>query len=145
MLSLHEAAGHHWQLQTHQHILREEITQGVDELGVLLLGHRRSAYWYGSRLSIRQARRLAPHNSATSLQVVAGVLAGLVWALRHPQRGVVEPEDLDHEQVLAIARPYLGELVGVYSDWTPLKDRSRLFAEEVDASDPWQFVNFRVA
>jgi len=144
VLSLHEAAGHNWQLQPHQHILREEITQGVDELGVLLLGHARGAYWYGSRLSIRQARRLLPHNSATSLQVVAGVLAGLVWALRHPQRGVVEPEDLDHELVLQIARPYLGELLGVYSDWTPLKDRSRLFAEEMDESDPWQFVNFRV-
>lgn len=144
VLSLHEAAGHHWQLQPHQHILREEITQGMDELGVLLMGHARGAYWYGSRLSIRQARRLLPHNSATSLQVVAGVLAGMVWALRHPQAGVVEPEDLDHELVLAIAGPYLGELVGVYGDWTPLKNRSRLFAEATDESDPWQFLNFRV-
>lgn len=144
VLSLHEAAGHHWQLQPRQHILRDEITQGMDELGVLLMGQSGGVYWYGSRLSIDQARRLAPHNSATSLQVVAGVLAGIVWALRHPQRGVVEPEDLDHELVLQIARPYLGELVGVYGDWTPLKDRSRLFAEEMDESDPWQFVNFRV-
>ena len=144
VLSLHEAAGHHWQLQPHQHILREEITQGMDELGVLLMGHARGAYWYGSRLSIRQARRLLPHNSATSLQVVAGVLAGMVWALRHPQAGVVEPEDLDHELVLAIAGPYLGELTGVYGDWTPLKDRSALFPEPMDRDDPWQFLNFRV-
>lgn len=144
VLSLHEAAGHHWQLQPHQHILRDEITQGLDELGVLLMGAARGVYWYGSRLTIDEARQLAPHNSATSLQVAAGVLAGLVWALRHPQRGVVEPEDLDHEQALSFAAPYLGELLGVYGDWTPLKDRSRLFAEETDTSDPWQFVNFRV-
>lgn len=145
VLSLHEAAGHHWQLQPRQRILRDEISTGIDELGVLLMGQSGGVYWYGSRLSIEEARRLAPLNSATTLQVAAGVLAGLVWALRHPQRGVVEPEALDHDMVLAIAVPYLGELVGVRGDWTPLKDRSRLFAEATDESDPWQFINFRVS
>jgi homospermidine synthase len=144
VLSLHEAAGHDWRLQPRQHILRDEITQGMDELGVLLMGHARGAYWYGSRLTIRRTRRLVPHNSATSLQVVAGVLAGMVWALRHPRAGVVEPEDLDHEQVLSIAGPYLGDMVGVYGDWTPLQNRAWLFDETLDRDDPWQFVNFRV-
>jgi homospermidine synthase len=57
---------------------------------------------------------------------------------------VVEPDDRDHEEVLEIARPYLGELVGVWGDWSPLHERARLFAEELDADDPWQFKNFRV-
>ena len=68
----------------------------------------------------------------------------MVWALQNPQAGVVEPDDLDHAQVLAIARPYLGELVGVYADWSPLQGRSRLFKEDLDLQDPWQFKNFRV-
>ncbi|PIV75553.1 MAG: homospermidine synthase, partial [Rhodocyclales bacterium CG17_big_fil_post_rev_8_21_14_2_50_68_7] len=101
--------------------------------------------WYGSRLSLDEARRLAPHNSATSLQVTAAVLAGIVWALRNPQEGVVEPEQLDWQLVLEIARPYLGRVVGVWSDWTPLSGRARLFPEELDAGDPWQFTNFRVS
>jgi homospermidine synthase len=46
--------------------------------------------------------------------------------------------------VLQVAGPYLGDMVGAYSDWTPLLDRGRLFPEEVDASCPWQFGNFRV-
>ena len=33
-------------------ILDEEITEGIDELGVLLYGHGKNAYWYGSRLGI---------------------------------------------------------------------------------------------
>jgi homospermidine synthase len=144
VLSLHEMAGRNWQLQSRQRIIRDEVAEGVDELGVLLMGNSRGIYWYGSRLSIKQARRLLPHNNATSLQVVAGVLAGLVWALRNPKAGVVEPEDIDHELVLAIATPYLGELVGVYGDWSPLQDRGRLFSEELDRRDHWQFVNFRV-
>ena len=34
--------------------------------------------------------------------------------------------------------------IGAYSDWTPLLDRGRLFPEDVDTADPWQFKNFRV-
>ena len=36
----------------------------------------------------------------------------MVWALRNPEAGVVEPDDLDHELVLAIASPYLGDSFG---------------------------------
>jgi homospermidine synthase len=50
----------------------DEISSGgIDELGVLLAGHRKNAYWYGSQLSVDDARRLAPHNSATTLQVTS--------------------------------------------------------------------------
>jgi homospermidine synthase len=144
VLSLHEVAGKNWQLQHRHRILRDEIMSGTDELGVLLMGNAKGVYWYGSRLSIEQARELAPYNSATSLQVVAGILGGMVWALRNPDAGLVEPDDLDYETVLEIAAPYLGDVVGAYGDWTPLQGRSALFPEDMDEEDPWQFVNFRV-
>lgn len=144
VLSLHEVAGKNWKVQRRRRIMRDEITSGVDELGVLLMGNAAGVYWYGSRLSIDEARQLAPHNTATSLQVAAGILGGMVWALRNPDAGLVEPDDLDHETVLEVASPYLGDLVGEYGDWTPLQGRSRLFREEMDEEDPWQFLNFRV-
>jgi homospermidine synthase len=144
VLSVHELAGRNWQVQAKKRILRDELVEGTDELGVLLMGHAKCAYWYGSRLSIREARRLARFNSATSLQVVAGILAGMIWSLQNPRSGVVEPEVIDHELVLEVARPYLGELVGVYSGWTPLQDRGWLFDEDIDRDDPWQFKNVRV-
>ncbi|MDO9065322.1 MAG: saccharopine dehydrogenase C-terminal domain-containing protein [Sulfuricella sp.] len=144
LLSMHEMAGRNWQPQRDQRIIRDEIAAGMDELGVLLMGSAKGVYWYGSRLSIEQARQLAPYNNATSMQVAAGVLGGMVWALRNPRAGVVEPDDLDYEVVLEIAKPYLGEVVGVYGDWTPLRDRGRPFSEELDRDDPWQFSNMRV-
>lgn len=144
VLSLHEMAGKNWKPQREHRIMREEIENGRDELGVLLMGNQKGVYWYGSRLSIEQARELVPHNTATSLQVAAGVLGGMIWAIRNPNQGVVEPDDIDYELVLEIAAPYLGELVGVYGDWTPLADRCNLFEEEMDKDDPWQFINFRV-
>ena len=145
VLSLHELAGKNWRMQAEKRLMMHEIARGIDELGVLLMGHEKGAYWYGSRLSIEDARQLAPHNNATSLQVTAAVLGGMVWALENPTAGVVEADELDHARVLEIAGPYLGEMAGAYSDWTPLEDRGGLFAEETDQSCPWQFGNFRVA
>lgn len=87
---------------------------------------------------------MAPHNTATSLQVVAGILGGMVWALQNPNSGAVEPDDIDYELVMKVAAPYLGELVGVYGDWNPLKDRCNLFDEGIDEKDVWQFKNFIV-
>jgi homospermidine synthase len=144
VLSVHELAGKGWIPQEQRRILMDEIYEGVDELGALLLGHARGAYWYGSRVSVHEARGLAPYNNATSIQVAAGVLGGVVWAMEHPRAGIIDPEAIDFQRVLEIANPYLGEVVGVYSDWTPLAGRNHPFPEELDASDPWQFKNIRV-
>ncbi len=144
VLSLHEFAGKNWRLQPEKRLMMDEIQKGVDELGVLLMGPRSGVYWYGSRLTIEEARRLAPHNNATSLQVTAAVLGGVVWALEHPRAGVVEPDEIDFARILQIARPYLGEMVGIHGDWTPLAGRESLFAEDLDRDDPWQFKNVRV-
>jgi homospermidine synthase len=137
--------GKNWIAQSKYRILMDEIYEGVDELGALLMGQAKGAYWFGSRLSIEEARKLAPYNNATSLQVAAGVMAAVVWAIENPMAGIVDPDELDFQRILDLANPYLGEIVGEYTDWTPLKDRGWLFEEDVDKSDPWQFKNFRVA
>lgn len=144
VLSVHELAGKNWEMQPEKRLMTDEIVRGMDELGVLLCGHAKGAYWYGSRLTIGQARALVPHNNATSLQVTAAVLAGVIWAMENPAMGVVESDEMDHARILEICAPYLGDVVGVYSDWTPLQDRGRLFPEALDTSDPWQFANIRV-
>jgi homospermidine synthase len=145
VLSLHELAGRNWRPQDRARLIRDEIVSGRDELGVLLMGHSKGAYWYGSQLTIDEARAACPYNSATSLQVTAPVMAGVVWAMRNPRAGVVEPDDLPFAEILRLCAPYLGTVTGVYSDWSPLVDRGTLFAEDVDRGDPWQFKNFRVA
>ena len=144
VLSVHEFAGRNWQLQERKRILMEDIVSGIDELGVLLAGHKKNAYWYGSQLSIEAARSLAPHNSATSLQVTVAALSGMVWAMENPNAGIVEPDEIDFRRNLEICMPYLGPVVGEYTHWTPLTDRERLFPEDLDTSDPWQFKNVRV-
>ncbi len=110
-------------------------------LGVLLFGHEKNAYWYGSRLSMDEARKLAPFQNATGLQVTSAVLAGMVWALENPQAGIVETDEMDHVRCLEVQKPYLGPVEGHYTDWTPISSRWDRFNEDIDESDPWQFRN----
>ncbi|MFO1185381.1 MAG: saccharopine dehydrogenase NADP-binding domain-containing protein [Bauldia sp.] len=145
VLSLHELFGRGGGEPLDWHILDEnEIVDGIDELGVLLYGHSRNAYWYGSQLSIEETRRLAPDQNATGLQVSSAVLAGMVWALENPSAGIVEADDLDFRRCLEVQLPYLGPVRGYYTDWTPLKSISPLFPSDADRDDPWQFKNVLV-
>jgi homospermidine synthase len=145
VLSLHELFGRAGVRQEQDHILGEsEIVDGVDELGVLLYGHAKNAYWFGSQLSIDETRDLAPYQNATGLQVTSAVLAGMVWALENPAAGIVEADEMDYRRCLEVQRPYLGPVNGYYTDWTPLADRPGFFPEDIDAADPWQFRNVLV-
>jgi len=141
--SVHEILGKDSVKQPVTKVIMDEIEDGHDELGVLVMGHKRGAYWYGSLLDIHTARQLAPYNNATSLQVAAGVIAGMVHCIENPREGVIEAEDLNHNRAIEVSRPYLGKLVGVYSDWTPIKNDKAMFPRPID-SDPFQFKNFRV-
>lgn len=145
ILSLEEMFGRAGVRQPEHHILDEnEITDGIDELGVLLYGHSKNAYWYGSQLTIEETRQLAPYQNATGLQVSSAVLAGMAWALENPNAGIVEADEMDFERCLEFQMPYLGTVKGYYTDWTPLTDRPGLFPEDIDTTDAWQFKNVLV-
>jgi homospermidine synthase len=141
ILSLHELQGRNLRHPESMRVMNDEIVDGMDELGVLLYGHAKNAYWYGSQLTIHEARSLAPYQNATGLQVTSAVVAGMIWAIENPNRGVVDADELDHDRILAIQEPYLGRLVGAYTEWTPLDNRGGLFPEDIDRDDPWQFRN----
>ena len=145
VVSLDEMFGNAGKKQAKTHVLHpEEILDGADELGVLLYGHKKNAYWFGSTLAVEEATKLAPLQNATGLQVTSAVLAGMVWALENPKAGIVESDEMDFRRCLEIQTPYLGKLKGYYTDWTPLEGRPGLFKENIDQSDPWQFRNVLV-
>ena len=145
VLSLYEMFGRAGKPQQQFHVLdAEELSDGRDELGVLVYGHEKNAYWYGSDLTLDEAVKLAPYQNATGLQVSSAVLAGMVWALENPEAGIVEADEMDHVRCLEVQSQYLGKIKGVYTDWTPLTDRPGLFEEDLDMKRPWQFRNILV-
>lgn len=101
-----------WKEPEHKRIMSDEIISGYDELGCLLLGDFGS-WWIGTTLDIDEARRLAPHQNATTVQVAISIVAGMIYAMEHSHLGFCVPDDLDHEFILKIATPYLGRVVSM--------------------------------
>jgi homospermidine synthase len=139
-----------YQLQTNQRIMNDEITEGMDELGVLLLGHDLNGWWVGSQLDIDESRSLVPHQNATTLQVAASVLGAVFWIVNNPAKGLCVPDDLDHDAVLAVANPYLGKVPSVQTDWTPTgpsayEPFANFRPRDVNTQEPWAFGNFLLA
>jgi homospermidine synthase len=148
IVSLNELRGYDYKLQPKVRILNDEITSGSDILGALIMGHAYNSWWIGSDLSIEESRRLVPHQNATTMQVAISVVAATLWMVEHPAEGVVVPDDLPHEHVLKVSKPYLGKFISKASDWTPLKHYTNAFQghnnPQLDTTDPWQFKNFLI-
>jgi homospermidine synthase len=146
--SLNELRGNNYRLQNKLRIMNDDIVQGEDILGALIMGHPYQSWWIGSILSIHQARALVPHQNATTVQVAISVVAGILWMIDHPQDGYLQPEQLPHEFILKIAKPYLGTFISQPFDWHPLKNYYNEFTgynrPQIDPDDVWQFKNFLI-
>ena len=77
------------------------------------------------------------------ISVVAPMLVIIGMIVLH-RLGIIEADEMDYRRCLEVQMPYLGPVKGYYTDWTPLTDRSTLFAEDIDEKDPWQFRNILV-
>jgi len=144
--SLYELRGRDYQIQPRDRIMSDEIIDGADNLGALLMGHAYNSWWTGSSLSIHESRDLVPHQNATTMQVAISVVAAVMWMLDNPCRGICVPDELPYERILAASRPYLGRFISEPSEWTPLLHYENYFAgfnrPDLDLDDPWQFKNF---
>ena len=146
--SLWELRSRNYKIQPHERILYDEITSGSDVLGALIMGHPLKSWWCGSDLSIEESRRLVPGQNATTMQVAISVVAVAMWMIENPTRGFLVPDDIPHDAILRVARPYLGNFISISSDWTPLRDYENAFkgynAPQQDPEDVWQFKNFLI-
>ncbi len=146
--SLHELEMRQFKLQEKQRIMNDEIIDGRDELGVLLMGHDFKSWWCGSLLDVHEARRLVPHQQATTLQVAVSVVAATIWMIKNPRKGFLFPDDLDHEEVLKTAMPYIKPFVSYAVDWSPLKNLNTKFTKfdipRPKDEDVWQFTSFLI-
>ena len=53
-------------------------------------------------------------------QVTSSIVGAMVWAIEHQGQGIVAPDSVDFRRVLEVATPYLGRVVGHYTEWNPL-------------------------
>ena len=144
MASLHELKMRGLDLQTDQRIMSDEIVDGRDELGCLLMGHDFGAWWTGSLLDIHETRELVDGQNSTTLQVACSVLGCVDWMIRNPDEGVKLPDELPHDEVMEMASPYLGPFVSQPTDWRPFAGGPVDEGSQVDQDALWQFETFLV-
>ena len=144
--SMRELEMQQWSITPNQRIMNEEIIDGEDRLGVLLMGHPYKSWWTGSLLSIHDSRKLIPKQSATTVQVASAVYAAVAWAMANPNAGYRVPDDLPWREVLGFAEKYWGGYYSEPADWDPLMHRNDLYKgwnnRKYYETDPWQFGNF---
>lgn len=144
--SLHELKMRQYDLQNIQRIATDEIVDGSDDLGVLLMGHELNAWWTGSCLDIHTARALVPGQNATVLQVACSIIGAILWMIKNPKNGVNIPDQLPYKEILETAAPYLGNVVSRQVDWSPHKDLRPAHAKygkpACHEEDMWQFCSF---
>jgi homospermidine synthase len=148
MKSLEGLRNRQYTMQESYRVMGDDIVSGVDELGCLFMGHDFKSWWTGTILSIEEARRLVPHMNATTMQVAASILGAVFWMIDNPERGVLIPDQLPHEEILKVAGPYLGEMPSVALDWTPQDSPFPAMEHQAISpadDDPWQFHHFQVA
>lgn len=147
LCSLHELKMRQLEMQPKQRILNNDIIEGKDELGCLLMGHDFKSWWIGSLLDIHEARKLVPGQNATTVQVAISVAAAVNYMMKHPNEGVCLPDDINHREILEFAKPYLGPFISQSVDWSPLYRKPTSIdytGTKIAQEDEWQFISFLV-
>ena len=148
--SLHELRGRDYDLQPRIRIMTTTRSPaGRTSSARCVMGHPYQSWWCGTDLSIEESRRLVPHQNATTMQVAISVVAACLWMIENPRAGVCVPDDLPHDFVLEISKPYLGQVhlgaFGLDAAEALHQRLSRLsIGRNSTSTDPWQFKNFLI-
>ena len=128
---------------------KKELIDGLDELGCFMLSGNKElgSWWIGTVQSVKDANELCPGQSPTTLVVTAGVFTGILYALKHPNLGVIHPEEMNVEESLDITLPYWYPLKSfMVKNWKP-NVQSKFYvdgkSEEKDTDD-WIIQKFLV-
>lgn len=96
-------------------VVNTERHVSADNIGALAITRAGKAWWCGSLCKASDAQRMAGElNNGANVTVSAACLATVAWALAHPRRGCLFPDDLsaaESEEILRLCEPYLGTMV----------------------------------
>ncbi len=96
-------------------VVNTERHVSADNIGALAITRAGKAWWCGSLCKVTDAQRTGGVlNNGANITVSAACLATVAWALAHPHRGCMFPDDLnatDSEDILRACEPYLGTMV----------------------------------
>jgi len=101
----------------------EDQLEGDDKIGALLVlnnnpttGEKKNwSFWTGSILGQGTSKFFGP----TIIQVAAGVVTAMKYAIENPNKGPIYSESLPTDWVIETAMPYLGKFISTPTPWSP--------------------------
>lgn len=147
--SLHEFRMNDYTMKgVEDRILYDEITEGSDSVGCLIMGPKIGSWWIGSILDIHETRQIIGYgHNATVLQVAAHFVSTVIYMITNPNLGFMFPDDLDHRFILDIAQKFMGDYTSKKVDWSPTKSKNdfMVFGKNIPKEeDAYQFDTFLV-
>lgn len=109
--SVHKLRETNYELSDNLRNLYDDITDGVDEIGCLMMGDF-GTWWIGSSMDIHETRMIADPatTNATTIQAAGSLVASLCYALDHPNEGLCFVDDIDHNEYLEVANMFMGPI-----------------------------------
>ena len=152
-LSLDELRDREYVHQENYRLLTHEIKSGRDILGLTYYLENGEVYWIGSALSIEEAREIYENKfddwiNATNVQVVAGYLGGILHIIdlikENKNMGIIVPDDLPHEKIMLLTKPFLGDFIFKKIDGFKLMNYDGKASTSNKYTNEWLFENFIV-
>lgn len=110
--SLERVRENNYEMLSDYHVVTcDEIKDGADAVGALLMRENGKCYWGGTIIRKSDVpKEFRPYINPTTVQVACGVLAGIDYVINNPNKGVIFPEEVESHRVLELTERYLGEV-----------------------------------
>lgn len=147
--SLHEFKMNAYQCnRENDRILFDEIIDGYDAVGCLMMGPKFGSWWIGSILDIHQTRQMIGRgHNPTVLQVAAHLTSCVLHCIKNPNCGLLFADDLDYKDILPECVDMFGDFLSEPVDWDPLvtDDDFLVFGKNKPSEeDKYQFNTFLI-
>ena len=93
------------------HVLENnDILDGFDSIGARLQFENGDEYWSGSVLDIETTRNLGfKYGQSTTVQVAGTLFAAILYMMKNPKEGYLEPEEVQSKFIFKHAKKYYGK------------------------------------
>ncbi len=89
----------------------KDIDEGFDSIGSSMAFENGDRIWYGSVLDIETTRKLGfKYGQPTTVQVAGTLYGAILYMLKNPKEGYLEPEEIKSKFIMKYSKKYYGKI-----------------------------------
>ena len=123
-----------------QILYKENITDGTEYVGVLLIGENFKPVWIGNRIELSflyKNKKTSYWQTPTITPVAMSALSAVCWMIKNKDRGgIYFPDDItDHKKIIKTAEKYISKTIYKTFEKEVLKESLKINFEDIQAED----------